>query len=75
MTTAAFLTYTRINIMPPRVGTKVTYTPTGTVRTVVRIEGNLCWLDHGDESLPFIWRFGDGTLNTLHEWEGKPCVP
>lgn len=37
--------------------------------TVLRIEGNLCWIkpDDGGESAPFLWRFHDGSLNKLAE--------
>ena len=38
--------------------------------TVLRIEGNLCWIkpDDGSDSAPFIWRFPrDGTLNNQAE--------
>lgn len=35
--------------------------------TVLRIEGNLCWIKPDDgEAAPFIWRFKD-CLNTLAE--------
>ena len=55
----------------PRKGDIITYRgePVG---TVTHTEGNLCWRSYRDgESLPFIWRFADGTLNTLHSWPGK----
>lgn len=43
------------------------------VGTVLRIDGNLCWVASrdGGESAPFIWRFKDG-LNALHDWPNKP---
>lgn len=56
---------------PPRKGTLVRYTPTGESHRVVRVEGNLCWCDYGGEVMPFIWRFHDGAINSLHEWDGK----
>ena len=35
--------------------------------TVLRVEGNLCWIQPDDgEAAPFIWRFKDG-LNKLAE--------
>ena len=56
----------------PRAGDRITYKgqPAG---VIIRVEGNLCWVayDGAAEAMPFIWRFKDGSLNTLHEWPGK----
>jgi hypothetical protein len=46
--------------------------------TVLRIEGNLCWIkpDDGSDSAPFIWRFPrDGTLNNQAEIIGCEVTP
>lgn len=38
----------------------------GRVAIVTRVEGNLCWIQDGDVTDPFIWRFPEG-LNRLAE--------
>ena len=58
----------------PRKGQRIAWRMGGDLRhhaTVLRIEGNLCWIkpDDGSDSAPFIWRFprdGDA-LNKLAE--------
>lgn len=56
----------------PQKGQRVAWRRNGKLThhaTVLRIEGNLCWIkpDDGSESAPFLWRFSDGTLNQLAE--------
>jgi hypothetical protein len=60
----------------PRKGDAVTYRGKHAGH-VVRVEGNLCWVEwveehqwRGERTMPFIWCFKDG-LNTLHDWPGK----
>lgn len=54
-------------------GVLITYRGKETGR-VLSVEGNLCWMEFfdGTASAPFIWRFGDGSLNRLHYWPNKP---
>jgi hypothetical protein len=56
----------------PRRGDPITYCGKPDGRIVARVENNLCWCRYPDgDVLPFIWRFGDGALNTLHDWPTK----
>lgn len=59
----------------PRKGTRGNYqSPDGVIGfTVSSVEGNVCYAkyDAPDLTGPFIWRFGDGSLNDLHDWPGK----
>lgn len=55
----------------PRKGQRVAWRMNGKLThhaTILRIEGNLCWIkpDDGSDSAPFIWRHKEG-LNTLAE--------
>ena len=53
----------------PRQGDPVLYNGEF-VGKVIRVEGNLCWVDYKEGPNPFIWRFKDG-LNQLHTWPSK----
>jgi hypothetical protein len=47
----------------PRPGERVVW-PSGHGGKVLRIEGNLCWVEFDDGTRdPFIWRFKDGLNN------------
>jgi hypothetical protein len=49
----------------PRKGDRIAWTDSGYAGTVMRCEGNLCWLMGDDgNATPFIWRFED-CLNQL----------
>ena len=64
---------TQMNANAPRQGDVITYRGKAT-GTVIRTEGNLCWMSFfdGSDSAPFIWRFKNG-LNNLHDWSSKNC--
>lgn len=56
----------------PISGDPVTYA--GKQGTVVKVEGDLCWVRYSNqEPQPFIWRFKEG-LNTQHQWPTKGVV-
>ena len=63
----------------PRKGQRVAWWMNGTLRhhaTVLRIEGNLCWIkpDDGSDSAPFIWWFPrDNAFNCLAEIIEEPA--
>jgi hypothetical protein len=63
----------------PRKGQRVAWRRDGKLyahATVLRCEGNLCWIkpEDGGDAAPFIWRFErDGTLNMLAEIVPADC--